>query len=92
MDAEELHSTARTARLTLKPEEVQTLRLGVERMLAYFSHMKEIDVEGLAPTTHALLRQNRFREDRETAGVSSDALIENAPQRDERFIVVPNLL
>ncbi|HEY9594907.1 MAG TPA: Asp-tRNA(Asn)/Glu-tRNA(Gln) amidotransferase subunit GatC, partial [Spirochaetia bacterium] len=62
------------------------------QMLAHFSHMKEIDVAGLAPTTHALLRENRLRPDVERGTDLSAALLDNAPEREERFIVVPNVL
>jgi aspartyl-tRNA(Asn)/glutamyl-tRNA(Gln) amidotransferase subunit C len=92
MDAGDLAATARMARLTLSEAEAEKLRAAVERMLAYFSHMREIDVEGLAPTTHALLRDSRLREDVEDAHASADRLLENAPQREERFIAVPNVL
>ncbi len=66
MDASELAITARMARLTLSREELEKLGVAVEQMLRHFSHMKEIDVQGLAPTTHALLRENRLREDVES--------------------------
>ena len=61
--------TARMARLRLSPVELERLGRAVEQMLAHFSHMREIDVEGLAPTTHALLRENRTREDVESPGL-----------------------
>ncbi len=70
MEAEELYATARMARLTLTPAEVDRLRAAVGQVLAYFSHMREIDVEGLEPTTHALLSENRLREDRGTTPAS----------------------
>jgi aspartyl-tRNA(Asn)/glutamyl-tRNA(Gln) amidotransferase subunit C len=101
MDAGELAITARMARLTLSEEEKGKLGAAVEQMLAYFSHMKEIDVRDLVPTTHALLRENRLREDRESddsplQGGSvphiTDTLLGNAPEREERFIVIPNVL
>jgi aspartyl-tRNA(Asn)/glutamyl-tRNA(Gln) amidotransferase subunit C len=92
MDTEELYATARMARLTLRPEEVERLRGAVEQVLSYFSNMKEIDVAGLAPTTHALLRENRLREDREDGRDLADLLLANAPEREERFIVIPNVL
>ena len=66
--------------------------MDVEQMLAHFSHMKEIDVQGLAPTTHALLRENRLREDVESRFDVTEKLLENAPEREERFIVIPNVL
>lgn len=95
MDTEDLYATARMARLTLRPEEVERLRGAVEQVLSYFSHMKEIDVAGLAPTTHALLRENRLREDQEVQEDGrdlADRLLANAPEREERFIVIPNVL
>ena len=92
MDASELAITARMARLTLSDDEQEKLGRAVEQMLAHFSHMKEIDVQGLAPTTHALLKENRLREDVEDAIEVGDTLLENAPEREERFIVIPNVL
>jgi aspartyl-tRNA(Asn)/glutamyl-tRNA(Gln) amidotransferase subunit C len=49
-------------------------------------------VSGLEPTTHALLRENRLREDQERDMNAADALLQNAPEREERFIVIPNVL
>jgi aspartyl-tRNA(Asn)/glutamyl-tRNA(Gln) amidotransferase subunit C len=92
MDASELAITARMARLSLTREELQKLGVAVEQMLQHFSHMKEIDTEGLAPTTHPLLRENRLREDAESALAPSDTLLDSAPEREERFIVIPNVL
>ncbi len=92
MDLQELSATARMARLSLTHAEMEKLGKAVEQMLQHFSHMKEIDVEGLAPTTHALLRENRTRDDAERMVDVSDMLLKNAPQREERFIVVPNVL
>ncbi|MGA2975309.1 MAG: Asp-tRNA(Asn)/Glu-tRNA(Gln) amidotransferase subunit GatC [Spirochaetia bacterium] len=92
MDASELSTTARMARLALSGDELSKLGRAVEQMLAHFSHMKEIDVSGLEPTTHALLRENRLREDQERDMNAADALLQNAPEREERFIVIPNVL
>jgi aspartyl-tRNA(Asn)/glutamyl-tRNA(Gln) amidotransferase subunit C len=92
MDASELTVTERMARLTLSRDEQEKLGAAVEQMLAHFSHMKEIDVQGLAPTTHALLRENRLRDDVESSLDVAEKLLENAPEREERFIVIPNVL
>ena len=54
--------------------------------------MQAIDVHDLAPTTHALLKENRLREDVENHAQLGDKLLENAPEREERFIVIPNVL
>ena len=52
----------------------------VSRMLTYFEKMSEVDVEGLEPTTHALQKENRLREDRRHPNEAQpDELLECAP-------------
>jgi aspartyl-tRNA(Asn)/glutamyl-tRNA(Gln) amidotransferase subunit C len=92
MDARELLITARMARLRLSEKELETLGRAVEQMLAHFSHMREVDVQGLEPTTHPLLRENRLREDTESGPRDADRLLESAPVLEERFLVIPNVL
>jgi aspartyl-tRNA(Asn)/glutamyl-tRNA(Gln) amidotransferase subunit C len=92
MDSRELLATARMARLTLAEGELAALARAVEQMLEHFSQMRLVDVEGLAPTTHALVRENRLRDDAESVLASSEELLRNAPEREERFIVIPNVL
>jgi aspartyl-tRNA(Asn)/glutamyl-tRNA(Gln) amidotransferase subunit C len=92
MEAEELQATARMARLSLSPTEEEQLRYAVERMLAYCSHMASLPVDDLEPTTHALLTKNRLRTDEGPVGQSADPLLANAPEREDRFILIPNVL
>jgi len=92
MDASELQLTARMARLSLTQVDLEKLGIAVEQMLQHFSHMKEIDIQGLAPTTHPLLRENRLRPDVETGPALSSTLLDNSPEREDRFIVIPNVL
>jgi len=98
MEAEELQTTAQMARLTLSPAEEEKLRLAVERMLAYCSHMASLPVDDLEPTTHALLTKNRLRADdpppvaRPATDAPADPLLANAPEREDRFILIPNVL
>ncbi len=92
MDVGELHATARMARLTLSPEELNKLQAAIEKILEYFTHLKNLDVENLAPTTHAVAGDSGLRKDMEIPDVPSDSLLENAPEREDRFIVIPNVL
>jgi aspartyl-tRNA(Asn)/glutamyl-tRNA(Gln) amidotransferase subunit C len=106
MEAEELQTTARMARLSLSSAEEEQLGRAVEQMLAYCSHMASLPVDDLEPTTHALLRKNRLRADEGSvdqaaespsgagpvSARSADALLANAPEREDRFILIPNVL
>ena len=96
MDREELHVTAQLARLELSRQEAERLEKAVFQMLEYFAKMKELDVTGLEPTTQ-LAQDNRLREDTsmdapDARRVPPEALLKNAPELEDRLIVIPNVL
>ena len=93
MEKNDLFVTASLARLELEEAEAQKLGDEVSRMLTYFEKMSEVDVEGLEPTTHALQKENRLREDRRHSNEAQpDELLECAPDLEDRFILIPNVL
>jgi aspartyl-tRNA(Asn)/glutamyl-tRNA(Gln) amidotransferase subunit C len=104
MDKNELHTTAELAMLDLTEDEERQLGEAVTQLLHYFDKMMEIDVEELEPTTHALARENRLREDvpdiveethlnvRTQCEDIAEEMLENAPETDDRFIIIPKVL
>ena len=92
MQKEELFITASLARLELEDTEAEKLNQELTEMIEYFSLMDKIDVDALSPTTHIVVNGNRSREDVPAEISIADKLIENAPEKDGRFIVVPNVL
>jgi len=92
MDKSELKITAGLASIDLSDDEFDSLGKGVEKMLEYFSKMAEVDVSALSPTTHLLLKETRTRSDKAAPNENADALLENAPDREDRVSVIPNVL
>jgi aspartyl-tRNA(Asn)/glutamyl-tRNA(Gln) amidotransferase subunit C len=96
MEDRELHITASLAHLSLTDEEAEVLGREVSRILEHFSAMRELDLDSLEPTTHAFSNVNRLRTDSEVTGESqsaeADSLLDNAPELEDRFIVIPNVL
>jgi aspartyl-tRNA(Asn)/glutamyl-tRNA(Gln) amidotransferase subunit C len=91
MDREELHVTAQLARLELSRDEAERLEKAVLQMLEHFAKMNELDVTGLEPTTQ-LAQDNRLREDAADASQETEPLLKNAPELENRLIVIPNVL
>ena len=89
---EELFATASLARLNLDEEEAEKLNHTITQMIEYLSLMDNIDVDALSATSHVVVQENRVREDIPAEISIADKLIENAPEKDGRFIVVPNVL
>jgi len=92
MDTGELEITAALAQIDLGEGELDRLGAAVTQMLAYFEKMNSLDTEGLAATTHALVKDNRVRPDSVVPSDLADALIDQAPEREDRFFVIPNVL
>ena len=92
MEKSELFKTAALAKLKLDESEAEKLAGEVTAMLDNFSAMMEAHVEGLEPTTQTLQKENRTRSDRPGSSNISDSLLERVPEREERFILIPNVL
>tara|TARA_B100000614_G_scaffold140326_1_gene124764 strand:+ start:2120 stop:2398 length:279 start_codon:yes stop_codon:yes gene_type:complete len=92
MDTSELKTTIDMAMLELDETQVASLEGAVGQMLEYFALMSGIDVEGVEPTTHALVTANRLRPDSPRTDVDPDSLLENAPDLEDRLVAIPNVL
>ena len=92
MDIQELYTTAELAHIELKPEELQGLQRAVEQMVTFFEKMAEVDVSNLQATTHAFIKGNRVRPDVVIPSNFADEMLEQAPDLEDRFIVIPNVL
>jgi aspartyl-tRNA(Asn)/glutamyl-tRNA(Gln) amidotransferase subunit C len=90
MDISGLKITAELANLDLTEGDLASLGNEVEKMLDYFSRMMEADVNTLSAGKTAPAA-NRLRPDVRTPS-DADALLENAPELEDRFIVIPNVL
>jgi aspartyl/glutamyl-tRNA(Asn/Gln) amidotransferase C subunit len=100
---EELRETAALAHLNLDENELTGALSAFEEMLGYFAVMQAADseIKGPSPGISAAARtvsSGHFREDggAPAAGEDREARIEgmldNAGERDDRFVVVPNVL
>ena len=92
MKLDELYITARLAKLDLGEEEAGKLAVEVTRMLEYFKVMENVDVNGLDATVQTLGQDNRTRPDIVSSIDVTDKMLSNAPETEERFIVIPNVL
>ena len=92
MDSRELEITAALAQIDLGEGDLDRLGDAVSQMLAYFEKMNALDTDGLEPTTHALVKDNRVRPDTVVPSLLADALVDQAPEREDRFFVIPNVL
>jgi aspartyl-tRNA(Asn)/glutamyl-tRNA(Gln) amidotransferase subunit C len=51
-----------------------------------------VDTEGVRPTSHAISRTNAFREDEQSGHLDLDAVLTNAPEKEDGSFVVPKVV
>lgn len=89
---EEVQRIAVLARLRLTPEEETQLTEQLDHILAYMEKLDEVDTSKVEPFSHAVDTVNPFREDKVTNRPNADALLANAPDRDNSFFKVPKII
>jgi len=89
---EEVRHVARLARLHLTDEEAERMREQLDAILAYIDKLRELDVEGVEPTAHAVPLVNVMRDDALAPCLPQDAALANAPDRAGEFFRVPRII
>ncbi len=98
MDPQELKTTAAMAMVELDESGVAALAGAVDQMLEYFTTMAAIDVKNVEPTTQILAASNRLRPEGAhnnnpaNTVARADAVLEQAPDLEDRLIAIPNVL
>ena len=85
---------AHLARMHLTEEEVREFQGQLGQVLAYVDQLKELDVEGIEPTAHAIRVENVLRDDEASPRPADqrEAQLGNAPARHGDEFQVPRIL
>jgi aspartyl-tRNA(Asn)/glutamyl-tRNA(Gln) amidotransferase subunit C len=84
---------AKLARISLDAKEEVLFREQLSDILGYIEQLREVDTEGVLPTTHVLpSMKNVFREDIADPSISTEEALFNAPDRTEDFFKVPKII
>lgn len=80
------------ARLKLTPEEETALTEQLDAILGYMNKLGEVDTTDVQPFTHATKNDDALRQDTVTNRPNPEALLANAPDRDNSFFKVPKII
>ncbi|MFA6635748.1 MAG: Asp-tRNA(Asn)/Glu-tRNA(Gln) amidotransferase subunit GatC [Candidatus Omnitrophota bacterium] len=90
---ETVRYAAKLARISLDAKEEVLFREQLSDILGYIEQLREVDTEGVLPTTHVLpSMKNVFREDIAAFSISTEDALLNAPDRTENFFKVPKII
>jgi len=92
VDAKTVRDIAHLARIAVSDEEVEHLRGELNAILAFVEQLAEVDVTGVEPMTSVTPMTMKKRPDVVTDGGDPDAILKNAPAREDHYFVVPKVV
>ncbi len=92
VDADTVRRVAHLARIAVAEDEVEHLRGELNAMLAFVEQLAEVDVAGVEAMTSVTPMAMKMRKDEVTEGGIADAIMANAPAREDHFFLVPKVV
>ncbi len=92
IDKKIVEDVAHLARIELRPDELEKLSGQLEHILQFIDKLKEVTIEKVAPTSHAIAVSNVLREDSPKGSLPVEKALANAPSKKGNFFVVPKVI
>ncbi len=89
---EDVEYVARLARLALSDEEKALFAGQLADILSSVNKLNELNTEGVQPTAHAVSIKNVMRPDKSRPAWPKDAILANAPAKQDGFFRVPRIM
>jgi len=92
LTAEEVRHIALLARLGISDEEVEKFRHQLSDILVNFEAIEQIDTTNIPPTSQSVSLENIYRDDEPKPCMPVEAVLANAPAREENSFKVNAVL
>ncbi|OAI28735.1 MULTISPECIES: Asp-tRNA(Asn)/Glu-tRNA(Gln) amidotransferase subunit GatC [Methylosinus] len=92
VDQATVRRIAHLARIAVEDQEVERLGAELNAILDFVAELSSVDVAGVEPLTSVLPMQMKKRQDVVTDGGFADAILANAPEKDDHYFVVPKVV
>lgn len=92
LSREEVDHIALLARLDLTDPERERAGGELSQILDHFEQLKELDTDGVPPTSHVMPVVNVLRADEPRPGLTREAALQNAPEAAGGMFQVPRVV
>jgi aspartyl-tRNA(Asn)/glutamyl-tRNA(Gln) amidotransferase subunit C len=92
VDKDTVRRIAKLARLAVPDERLEPLAGELNGIFQWVEMLNEVDVEGVPAMTSVVAHQLKWRPDAVTDGGNAEGLLQNAPEKEETFFVVPKVV
>jgi aspartyl-tRNA(Asn)/glutamyl-tRNA(Gln) amidotransferase subunit C len=83
---------SRLAMLQFSEEERTSIKADLQKMIGFVDKLKELDTTGIEPLLHMSPNTNVLRDDVPGNMLSREAALENAPQHNGIYFIVPRVI
>ena len=92
VDADTVRRVAQLARIAVAEDELEALQGELNAILAFVGRLREVDVSDVEPMTSVTPMTMKMRRDEVTDGGIADAIMANAPAREDHFFLVAKVV
>ena len=92
IDLNTVERVAALAKLDFSDDEKIRIQKDLNKIVAYFDKLNEIDTEGIEPLVFMTEEVNVFRKDVPSLEISREEALKNAPQKNSDYYKVPKFL
>lgn len=92
LSRDDVEHVAHLARLGLTEDELARLEGELNHILEQYEILTRVDTEAIPPTAQTIELENILRDDVAAPSLAVETVLENAPETEGDFIVVPAIL
>ena len=92
IDKDKIKHTAKLARISLDEKKIDNLSKDLSNIFKFIEKLNKANTDNVKPLSSILDRSLRSREDNVNDGNIRDQILENAPNKNEDFFIVPKVI
>ena len=91
-DKKSLLKLGKLARISISDDKLNNLSKDLNSILEFVDQLKEIETDQVDPTSNSLNQKLEVRDDKVDTKNSDEVILENAPEMEMDFFVVPKVI
>ena len=92
IDKDKIKHTAKLARISLDEKKIDNLSKDLSNIFKFIEKLNKANTDNVKPLSSILDHSLRSREDNVNDGNIRDQILENAPNKNEEFFIVPKVI
>ena len=92
IDKDKIKHTAKLARISIDKNKIESLSKDLSNIFNFIEKLNKIKTDNVKAITSILDHSLRTRKDKVTDGGIRDKILENSPNKNEEFFIVPKVI